>query len=259
MSANDWADGDVVAIAKQFHQMMMWDGERIRAADPEIDLTALEASLRSLQAVGLSIRPEEMGPDLPDGLDRDLVEPHLKVIRDLLDRIRTAGARTFTKPGDSIMALAHTIDFPREYDGLPGPEIAPADKVRILHFGDMPTSHPAWKDRVRIASYVNLEALHFFGNDLVTQPLGFDLASLTRLRLLDLRQCGLRRLPGEVLDCVRLETLLLSDNPLFDVDALLDPRQLPTLRRISLARTRVTLEMLDALSRARTSCLVDVS
>ncbi|WP_129674662.1 leucine-rich repeat domain-containing protein [Candidatus Chloroploca sp. Khr17] len=225
-----WTDGYVVAVADQilWNYQVIWP--RFTAHNPDLSLQRIRDLLGTIRAAGNPIS-DDMAPHLPKGED---VANTVDELYQYVVGIREVGAQIFTGPADLPEYLFCTCAFPREYRGLPGPDLVSPDEVELLHMGDMPAHVQDWKQRRQIEQFSRLRHLTLFHSPLSHEPLGIALEKLPLLQGLDLRESGLTYLPDPILQCSQLTFLMLNDNPLVQLP---DLTGLPKLRYLGLART----------------------
>jgi hypothetical protein len=129
-----WSDGYVIAVGWQLVFAYGWLWDRLREVDPDLAVDEIEGLLDDVGTAGNPVGPETP-PRLPNG---EVVHAQVTRLYTLIVRGRAAVAEAFTGPGALADQIFATCRFPRQYLGLPLPELASPDEVELVHLGDLP-------------------------------------------------------------------------------------------------------------------------
>jgi hypothetical protein len=227
----NWPDGYLISVAYQLVRRLEWD--RI-TTDSTLSLAAFTNVFDRLRALDIEVASD--GDDdvtYRDAAAETAARPLLAELRALVSRLRTAGAAAYVDPGDLPERLHCTVEYPREWFGVPDGEL---ERVEILNFTDMPPEDPRWRARSRVADCRELRLLKLVSVRLDVSALDIDLGRLSKLVALNLDANRLTALPSELAAAASLEWLSLNENPI-TAESLEPLRALPRLRYLGLIRT----------------------
>lgn len=203
-------DGDIVAVLYQFNwQLGRW-WNKLRARDGAIDPERIETLLKRLDGSVANIDGPAAGWVAPTDLAAEFVQ-----MRDQIERIQAASLAVFDRPQDISWRISCTAPNPRTFYSLGAADTVDPASVNLLNLGEND-----WLFRSRVAEFADLREVTLENVYLDDGGLGINLAGLERLEAIELADCGVLTVPGELALCPNLRWVGLAANPINDDVAL---------------------------------------